>query len=170
LTGRGYTGGCPLYSVGGAHGGTAVHGAFPTSTIKWKRELSEISKVHGHVVTFRYSDIPETLEQKCRARIADALEIDDYEDLKAALDECKDPADMSSYLVDTRDVSRLSAAIRKHILREIKELRAKCAEEKDAGRAGSLEGKIAKKIEELKVHGASRSQIAAVLGAKKNIN
>jgi len=129
--------------------------------------MSEISKVHGQVVTFKYNAIPETPEQKCKERIDDALEIDDYEDLKAALEECKDPTDMSSYLVTTRDVSRLTMAIRKHIVREVKGLRAQCAEEKDGGRQQSLEGKINKKIEELKVHGASRSLIAAVSAAQR---
>jgi len=160
-------GGCPLYSVGGEHDGTSRHGAFGTSTIKWKREVSEIGKVHGQVVAFKYNDILETPEQRCRARIDDALQIDDYEDLKAALDECKDPADMSSYLVTTRDASRLRKAIRKHVLREIRDLKAKCAEEKEVADQARLQGKIDKKIEELKVHGASRSLLADVSGAKK---
>merc|ERR1719188_2297857 len=112
--------GCPLISIGGQHDGTAPHGAFSTSTIKWKRGVSAINKVHGEIVSFKYTDIPQTPEQRCRARIDDALEIDDYEDLKAALGECKDPTNMSSYLVTTRDVSRLHMAIRKHIVRELK--------------------------------------------------
>jgi len=173
-TSGGASAGRGFCTIGGPHGGTAgvcgaaLHGALSTSTITWKREQSLIGKAHGQIVTFRYNDVPKTPEAVCKERIADALEIDDYEDLKEALGECRDPADTSAYLVTTSEVARLLTAIRRHVLGQIRELRAKCKEaEKDGGDVGPLQAKILKKIEELKVHGASSTQVAEVSGVKR---